>query len=677
MRDSITSRQNTTTFSDRRNNRSFFADEKRGTVSGGQGSNTDGLFLDPTTPGKSTILIETRDQSGNVTTESFSFEVKTPEIILEKEPLKRGVVQGYIDPALSGIPFQVIRERNGRFATLTNESADANAIFLTDRFGKYSLSNFFSETGIVLWGRDKKPLLSFQEGIVALLSSDASLSASGGDIAVHDGSDNSVGTLTLRADGKSDLRILSEEIQSEDVPALPSGVYLFDQNTNDGIFAGDLPSTAPTFAGGAALFEKGETLAFLSSQGEIHFVDKTLTTRIKKRKTNADPLLLEIIRGENVLFDFFVKPPKTFFFEGEAPASKDKKKDVLVPNEDPTTPATGNIPEVSPVLKQEDNSAAEEVSAPSVLSYFFPRALAAEENQIFPDIDTSHPAYPAVLFLKNKGMISGYADGTFRPDDLINRAEFTKLVLAAAQCTNCTDESLITSERFAHLPLPFPDVSPDAWYRLCLSFAKFLGVVEGYGDGLFRPEDPISRAEAVAVLMRAADIPLQSNILSDIHDIPEGAWYRSEVLTAIHIGLLEGVFGFVYPEEKVSRGEFATMAAQVLETNSCRENIYIRDFGIENDLCPDVPEDFDGFEDDDGCPELEDTETASQQPGGVFLSTSGSSGGSSDNNIFWDFLSDIVPGDIIFTAIVSQDGKDIFTESTHYPISPDFFLPSR
>ena len=52
----------------------------------------------------------------------------------------------------------------------------------------------------------------------------------------------------------------------------------------------------------------------------------------------------------------------------------------------------------------------------------------------------------------------------------------------------------------------FPDVPADAWYAKAVDFAFRAGLMEGYEDGTFRPNDPLTRAEAATILQRLADM---------------------------------------------------------------------------------------------------------------------------------------------------------------------------
>src|SRR3989339_461718 len=116
----------------------------------------------------------------------------------------------------------------------------------------------------------------------------------------------------------------------------------------------------------------------------------------------------------------------------------------------------------------------------------------------------------AVSALTEEGILQGYPDGTFRPEQHVNRAEFTKVLMMVLGYTS---------------PLPaemcFPDVQPDQWYAAPVCLARELGFVQGNGDStvpreqwLFVPERTVNYAEAVKILVLAFDVP-QMHIQSD------------------------------------------------------------------------------------------------------------------------------------------------------------------
>ncbi len=98
----------------------------------------------------------------------------------------------------------------------------------------------------------------------------------------------------------------------------------------------------------------------------------------------------------------------------------------------------------------------------------------------------------AIEALKNKGVVAGYDDGTFKPKNTINRAEFMKIVMGASVRntggTNC-----------------FSDVT-DEWFAPFVCAGKDQDVVNGYSDGSFHPSDPINVAEALKIVLKAFKI---------------------------------------------------------------------------------------------------------------------------------------------------------------------------
>lgn len=117
----------------------------------------------------------------------------------------------------------------------------------------------------------------------------------------------------------------------------------------------------------------------------------------------------------------------------------------------------------------------------------------AKEPAPFPDMQTSWYLYrEAVDVLKTRGAIGGYPDGTFKPKQTVNRAEFLKLVFAAKESEGGTAQESC-----------FTDVPADAWFAPFVCAAKRRGIAKGYPDGTFKPEQEVNWAEAIALLTRA------------------------------------------------------------------------------------------------------------------------------------------------------------------------------
>lgn len=108
----------------------------------------------------------------------------------------------------------------------------------------------------------------------------------------------------------------------------------------------------------------------------------------------------------------------------------------------------------------------------------------------FSDISSSW-AREEILKLAQAEIISGFPDGTFRPGDPVSRAEFSKMVVSSFASPS---ES----------PPAFKDVTQDFWASRYISEAQIMGWITGFPDGTFRPQEPVTRAQALAVLARIA-----------------------------------------------------------------------------------------------------------------------------------------------------------------------------
>ncbi len=94
----------------------------------------------------------------------------------------------------------------------------------------------------------------------------------------------------------------------------------------------------------------------------------------------------------------------------------------------------------------------------------------------------------AIIYLKNKKIVKGYDDGSFKPTQKINRAEFTKIIIEAAFPNQATGENC------------FSDITNE-WFAPYVCFAKEKGIVNGYENNTFNPSQNINFAEASKILV--------------------------------------------------------------------------------------------------------------------------------------------------------------------------------
>lgn len=126
-----------------------------------------------------------------------------------------------------------------------------------------------------------------------------------------------------------------------------------------------------------------------------------------------------------------------------------------------------------------------------LLNTFAGSALAKE----FSDLTPSHWAYEQIQSLAKEKIVVGYPDGTFKPDNAATRAEFATMVIKALR-----QENSPLAETFEFVDVPYSH-----WALNTIQRAQAFDLIKGFPDGTFRPEENVSKAEAVAILISAVN----------------------------------------------------------------------------------------------------------------------------------------------------------------------------
>lgn len=175
----------------------------------------------------------------------------------------------------------------------------------------------------------------------------------------------------------------------------------------------------------------------------------------------------------------------------------------------------------------------------------------------FPDVRKDHFAYDAIVSLSDRGVLTGYADGTFKPDRKVNRAEALKIIAAPF---------LPKSETIRAKSAEFADVPENAWYLPALQWAlDRKSVIDGPPKAtLFHPTRAVTKAEFLKMLFTANGVDLKAfgeialPLGADVAD--PGAWYypplRYAVATGTTTASKSGAYG---PERELTRGDVAVL----------------------------------------------------------------------------------------------------------------------
>ena len=169
----------------------------------------------------------------------------------------------------------------------------------------------------------------------------------------------------------------------------------------------------------------------------------------------------------------------------------------------------------------------------------------------FQDLDSVEWARTAINGLAMRGMISGRDQYTFDPNANITRAEYCQILMGAINALNAKGEST------------FSDVPSTAWYYNAVSVASQLGIVSGYGDGNFGPNDLITRQDMALMTYKTAKImnkslePVNAEItFEDSHEISDYAF--EAVMTLQKAGIINGMTDTTFePHSNATRAQSA------------------------------------------------------------------------------------------------------------------------
>jgi hypothetical protein len=125
-------------------------------------------------------------------------------------------------------------------------------------------------------------------------------------------------------------------------------------------------------------------------------------------------------------------------------------------------------------------------------------------------VPETHPFYVYIRCLACRGIISGYADGTFRPDSNITRGQVTKMVANAAALF---DPVPSTQQTFTDVPVGQP-------FWVYIERLAGHGYISGYADGTFRPGNPVTRGQLAKIVANTAQytdpVPSDQQTFADV-----------------------------------------------------------------------------------------------------------------------------------------------------------------
>lgn len=190
----------------------------------------------------------------------------------------------------------------------------------------------------------------------------------------------------------------------------------------------------------------------------------------------------------------------------------------------------------------------------ALLVFSLPLSGYASENQRFSDVPSTKHFAEAVNHLAERNIIGGYPDGTFKPGESITRGQAAAII---AKLTKL-DTTTVTNPGFK-------DVSTANGYYKAIAALSEKGVINGYGDGRFGPNDNITRGQMASILIKAFELPLyeepwnpdSTNSFKDLHYKNS---HRAGVYSLYQLNLTTGTTPTTYsPNAPVTRGQAAKL----------------------------------------------------------------------------------------------------------------------
>ena len=190
-------------------------------------------------------------------------------------------------------------------------------------------------------------------------------------------------------------------------------------------------------------------------------------------------------------------------------------------------------------------------------------AYAAVEDTGFSDVAADAWYADAVTYVRDNGLMSGTSDTTFTPGGTMTRGMLVTTLYRMAGSPSLENEDL---------GYPFADVPGDAWYADGVYWARLAGVVGGYSEDQFGPDDPITREQIAAILWRYAGSPAAESGTDFADEGSISAYAAQAVDWARTNGIVNGVEGNRFlPQSSATRAQVATILRNYLTMEEAGE----------------------------------------------------------------------------------------------------------
>ncbi len=172
----------------------------------------------------------------------------------------------------------------------------------------------------------------------------------------------------------------------------------------------------------------------------------------------------------------------------------------------------------------------------------------------FSDVSEDYAHFNSISTLHAKDIINGFPDGTFKPSQDVTRGQAAKMIASAFQLT--TTDMTVENPNFKDVDSSSP------FYKAIVTLVN-LGVVQGYEDDTFRPDDTITRGQMAIMVAEAAGLTAEGK--SPFTDVQQNSPFADAVTALYEAGIAKGVSATEFGVDKnVTRGQFATFIVNAL-----------------------------------------------------------------------------------------------------------------
>lgn len=171
----------------------------------------------------------------------------------------------------------------------------------------------------------------------------------------------------------------------------------------------------------------------------------------------------------------------------------------------------------------------------------------------FKDVPAKNSHYASIENLASKDILSGYSDGTFRPNNYVTRAQAAKII---AKSLNLTSNNQAQQQ--------FKDVPKNSEYYNAIQALNERNIISGYSsDHTFRPNEWLTRAQMAKILTRAFSLEQAKSITYPFRDIPSSSSFKYDIQTIFNAGITNGTSATTFsPNASVTRGQMASFVVR-------------------------------------------------------------------------------------------------------------------